>query len=336
MRIGLYADNTVPVALQPLCELLGGVCHILTFEVGTSIFHIPTPSIVHPTTFKQLPAALAAEARSFDLAVLCTGIPYENNFFFEDHGAIVILSFSGWHLLTNLPISNGIAYFVASMVADEAGIGSTHHENTGCVNDFWWDKRGVDVGMRAAFVCPACADDYRGDRAVLEDVRSLLDLVSTASRRDRDIIGSAVTPIRTATFDVFLCHNSSDKSAVRDITARLQRAGVRTWLDVEQLPLGTPWQPELEKQISRIAAAAVFVGQDGVGPWQSAEIRAFLSEFADRGCPVIPVLLPGTSDVPPLPLFLRQMTWLDLRHDFDQGIIRLTEAVKRRRQLGAA
>jgi hypothetical protein len=40
-------------------------------------------------------------------------------------------------------------------------------------------------------------------------------------------------------------------------------------------------------------------------------MRAFLSEFIDRQCPVIPVLLPGAI-APELPVFLRRMTWVDL------------------------
>ena len=42
-------------------------------------------------------------------------------------------------------------------------------------------------------------------------------------------------------------------------------------------------------------------------------MRGFLSEFADRQVPVIPVLLPDAPKQPELPLFLRQMTWVDFR-----------------------
>jgi hypothetical protein len=333
MRIALYADNTLPVALGPLCEVLGSVCKTLTFEAGTSTLRIPTPVISKPETFKELPAALLAATRNSDLTILCTAVPYENNFFYEQYGKTVILSFYGWHVLTNLPISNGIAYFLTSIVADLTSMGSTHQKNTGCLNDFWWNKQGVDVGMRAAFLCPACIDEYKGDRALLEDVHRLLDLVSTASRRERDVLNAGVAPGRQVAFDVFLCHNGEDKPAVRDVNATLKRTGIRTWLDEEQLPLGTPWQAELEKQISQVAAAAVFVGRSGLGPWQGAEMRAFLTEFLDRGCPVIPVLLPGSSEVPQLPVFLKQMTWLDLRHNFDQGMTRLADAVRHPREV---
>jgi len=92
-------------------------------------------------------------------------------------------------------------------------------------------------------------------------------------------------------FDVFLCHNSSDKEAVKKIGERLRDAGLKPWLDVWELPPGRPWQKALEDQIATIRAAAIFVGPDGFGPWQDQEKDAFLRQFVKRSCPVIPVIL---------------------------------------------
>ncbi len=69
----------------------------------------------------------------------------------------------------------------------------------------------------------------------------------------------------------------------------------------------------LEEQIEHIKTAAVFVGKDGIGPWQHMELEAFLREFVSRGCPVIPVLLDYAPEKPQLPIFLRGMTWVDFR-----------------------
>jgi len=72
-------------------------------------------------------------------------------------------------------------------------------------------------------------------------------------------------------FDVFLCYNSSDKAAVKQIAQQLQVHGIVPWLDEWELPPGQPWQPLLEQQIAGIKSAAVFVGADGVGPWQERD-----------------------------------------------------------------
>ncbi len=115
-------------------------------------------------------------------------------------------------------------------------------------------------------------------------------------------------------YDVFLCHNSQDKPEVREIARQLQEKGLRPWLDEWELRPGLPWQPELEKQIQNIRSAAVFVGENGTGPWQQMEIDAYLRRFVRQRCPVIPVLLTNAPKQPELPPFLEGMTWVDFRH----------------------
>jgi hypothetical protein len=114
-------------------------------------------------------------------------------------------------------------------------------------------------------------------------------------------------------FDVFLCHNSADKPAVKAIGEQLRQRGIRPWLDEWELRPGLPWQEALEAQIATIGAAAVFVGPSGIGPWQDMELNAYLRQFVQRHCPVIPVILPGVPGAPTLPLFLGAMTWVDFR-----------------------
>jgi formylglycine-generating enzyme required for sulfatase activity len=117
----------------------------------------------------------------------------------------------------------------------------------------------------------------------------------------------------TEQFDVFLCHNSADKPQVIQIAEQLQQYDLKPWLDIWELPPGRSWKRLLEEQIEQISSAAVFVGEDGFGPWQQQELYAFLSEFVNRDCPVIPVLLPNAPTKPELPVFLRQFTWVDFR-----------------------
>ena len=64
---------------------------------------------------------------------------------------------------------------------------------------------------------------------------------------------------------------------------------------------------------SRIKTVAVFIGKRNTGPWQDAELDAFLREFVKRKCPVIPVLLLDCGQQPALPVFLQSMTWVDFR-----------------------
>jgi hypothetical protein len=124
-------------------------------------------------------------------------------------------------------------------------------------------------------------------------------------------------------FDVFLCHNTMDKAAVKIIGEQLKSNGILPWLDEWELPPGLPWQRLLEQQIESIHSAAVFVGKEGIGPWQGLEIEAFLREFVKRGCRVIPVLLTSAPAKPDLPVFLAGMGWVDFRQKDPDPLKRL-------------
>ena len=43
-------------------------------------------------------------------------------------------------------------------------------------------------------------------------------------------------------FDVFLCHNSEDKPAVREIFQKLADKNVKSWLDERGIRPGTSWR----------------------------------------------------------------------------------------------
>jgi hypothetical protein len=124
-------------------------------------------------------------------------------------------------------------------------------------------------------------------------------------------------------FDVFLCHNGKNKDEIKRIGEMLKEQGILPWLDEWELRPGIPWQHLLQQQIKQIKSAAVFVGKDGIGPWQQQEIAAFLREFVKRRCPVIPVLLAKAPKQPRIPPFLEGMTWVDFREQAPDPMARL-------------
>jgi hypothetical protein len=114
-------------------------------------------------------------------------------------------------------------------------------------------------------------------------------------------------------FDVFLCHNSEDKSAVREIAQRLSEENIKAWLDEADIRSGSFWHAAIGQQIETVKSAAVCVGQHGVGPWQHREIIALLDQFDRRGCPVIPVILASAPEKPVLPWSLAGLHCVDFR-----------------------
>ena len=128
---------------------------------------------------------------------------------------------------------------------------------------------------------------------------------------------------KTDKYDVFFCHNSQDKPYVRDVDRSLRNYGIRAWIDDDALRPGLPWQKQLESEIEKIDAVAVFVGESGIGPWQAAEIESLLNEFASNGTPVIPVFLSNCSSQPEIPNFLKRFTSVDFRKDLPNPVDQL-------------
>lgn len=334
VRVGLYVDNTLAFPVDRLCEALNPLCKTVTFVAGTASFRLATPEISSPSGGQTLSPQVLAEASEFDLACFATNVPYDNNHFFDSRGGCTLISFSGWNSLTDLPVTNGFVYFLASILAHEAGIGTTHDQNTGCINDFWWDKSGVDVGMRAAFICGDCValgTERPVGAELVADVRALLDAVSKASRADEDVLAALSSQANAGEgFDVFLCYSSADREEIRRINEAMKAAGLVTWFDEERFVPGEFWLRQLERDFEQIRAVCAFIGPSGPGPWQENEIGVALDRFNVSKVPVIPVLLLG-AEAAKLPLFLGLRHALDLRTEYERNWRRLIEFLQSRR-----
>ena len=154
------------------------------------------------------------------------------------------------------------------------------------------------------------------------------DTVGTGGAAALNQTGTPTKP----TFDVFLSHNSQDKSIVRQLADALVARGLRPWLDERELVPGRLWQEALEEIIQSTKSAVVIFGPAGLGPWEETEMRTCLNEFVKRKMPVFPVLLPGAAEEPGLPSFLKAFTWVDLRGGFnDDALGRLARRITGRK-----
>jgi hypothetical protein len=120
-------------------------------------------------------------------------------------------------------------------------------------------------------------------------------------------------------YDVFLSYNSADRAAVDEIARRLREARVNCFQDTRRLIPGEPWQEDLEDDLGRSRTCAVFFGPDGLGKWQTEEMRIAISRrVSDPEFRVIPVLLPGVV-LPEgkLPALVSRTTKVDFRPGLD-------------------
>lgn len=108
MKALLLADNTLPLAAPAIADLINSTCRTVKVVSGSTPVRFKTETISVAETFRQLPLALKREAVGYDYVLICTAVPYDNNYFFDSDGKTIIFSFSGWNLLTDLPVSNGV------------------------------------------------------------------------------------------------------------------------------------------------------------------------------------------------------------------------------------
>jgi hypothetical protein len=128
--------------------------------------------------------------------------------------------------------------------------------------------------------------------------------------------------------DVFLSYNRKDKEGAVELYEHLIARELKIWLDEPKLAAGFPWIDGVEQAIQAAVSTAILVGKSGMGPSQEMEAKWCVQESTRRLLPVIPVLLPGASGSPKLPLSLSGFTWVDLREGIAQGgIDRLVWAV---------
>jgi hypothetical protein len=326
----LATDGRINIQVDALAKALNLVCKHIKFASRAEPIDLGKGPVSDPATYKRIAGVTTPLLDEHSLVLIATDVPYDNNYFWDSDGNVVVVSYWGWEFLTNLPKANGLVGFVDSILAQDLDPTVRHDVNTGCAYDILWDKRGVDARLRSGVVCRDC---YARVRAIaernpqqrlrlfdctiaegLEDLTTVLDEVSQASKREVDILTRWQTKAGVSQdFDVFLCHNSQDKPSIRRLYQGLKDRGLSPWLDEEHARPGIPWQKELENAIPRIRSAAVVVGPHGQGPWQELECYAFISEFLRRACPVIPILLADARDTPELPLLLRPFTYIDFR-----------------------
>lgn len=126
----------------------------------------------------------------------------------------------------------------------------------------------------------------------------------------------------STSYDVFLSYHSNDRTTVTVIAHVLINRGINTFFDKWNLKPGQPWLTEIEEALHASRSFATFIGREGIGPVQVAEMRAAMNrKFREKGYPAIPVLLPGANpaDRYHLPTFMAQQTWVDLRSGLDNS-----------------
>jgi tetratricopeptide (TPR) repeat protein len=125
-------------------------------------------------------------------------------------------------------------------------------------------------------------------------------------------------------YDAFLSYNSKDSSAVQQLARRLRTEKLALYLDESELAPGREFQPALAKALHQSKTCVVFLGPNGVSPWQSEELQVAIDKRTrEPDFHVIPVLLPGAErprrgDVAHLD-FLINASWVEFVKTLDDN-----------------
>ncbi|MGD0951063.1 MAG: TIR domain-containing protein [Methanotrichaceae archaeon] len=115
-------------------------------------------------------------------------------------------------------------------------------------------------------------------------------------------------------YEVFISYNPIDVDEVIKIAEYLKEHGIKPWIDIWDLQPGQPIREFYDKLVE-IESIAVFVGKDGVAPWQNLETRDLLARSSKHKSRIIPVVLKSSPKEPELPIFMRSLVWVDFRKD---------------------
>ncbi|WZL88751.1 hypothetical protein VS868_14230 [Salinimicrobium sp. 3283s] len=195
MKINLIIDKNIETETEHLKRLLNNNANYIEFEIFINNIDIEDGFIVSPSTQSTLYKQLSDEEKEDFLNFVITDIPYINNYFFEGYENLVLLSLFKWKSLTNLPIENGILFFIIFYLARMLENTTHRHEdNTGCIYDFLGDKRGVDKAMRQASFCKDCLDELQKrklsdeEQKILYELENFTSILSKSSKWNKSIL----------------------------------------------------------------------------------------------------------------------------------------------------
>jgi hypothetical protein len=110
--------------------------------------------------------------------------------------------------------------------------------------------------------------------------------------------------------DVFITYSSDAKKLAERLASALQKEGVATWADFENLSVGEPWFEQVEHALDGAKFYIFILGpRNEVGAFQDREWQSMVERtWSDPEKRVIPILA-GRAESPP---FLQD--WVAVRH----------------------
>ena len=126
---------------------------------------------------------------------------------------------------------------------------------------------------------------------------------------------------------VFISYPRAESLLADEIVEALEKAGIRTWRDVDDIESGENWVSSIEGAI-RTASAFVYLAGKGKhkSQWMMRELETLFRNRVDQTI-LIPVVV-GSSGFDALPDIAKQFQGVDLSVDYVDGLQKIVERLK--------
>lgn len=125
-------------------------------------------------------------------------------------------------------------------------------------------------------------------------------------------------PDRTPDSIVFTSYSHEDTGNARRLVTDLRQRNVKVWRDADDLPLGVPWDDEVQATLNKCSHVLVISTPRSV---KSTNVRDELNFAVERKKIVIPLIFESCE----LPLRIHRLNWVDFQDDYQSGLDFLME-----------
>jgi HJR/Mrr/RecB family endonuclease len=125
---------------------------------------------------------------------------------------------------------------------------------------------------------------------------------------------------------IFICHSSSDKQFVRQLTNKLKLDGIETWFDEVEIKIGDQIHSKINEGLKKSDFFGVVLSRESVkSKWVENELNSAstLEKYKTSNIFILPLLIED-CDVPPLLLDKR---YANFKEDFESAYKELTDSI---------
>ena len=127
---------------------------------------------------------------------------------------------------------------------------------------------------------------------------------------------------------VFISHSSNDKPFVRKLAADLVASGVKIWIDEQNILVGDSIPEKIAQGLAESDFFLIVVSQNSANSeWVKKELSgAIVQEIERRKVTVLPI----RPDTAPMPATIKDRSYADFSHSYEDGLEKLLRSIKSR------